>query len=123
MAESLERYLTRTWEEPFEWGKRDCTLWPANWWVARYGEDPAAPYRGRYSTREEADALTGSDLIATIDGCIFQHRRKTPRRGDIGVVEVIGKELAAIFTGSHWAIKTEAKMLLIKREPKAIWGK
>lgn len=123
MAESLESYITRTMDEPFVWGECDCTLWVANWWVARHGEDPAAHYRGEYSTRDGAEWLTRRGLIETIDECVRDFRKDEAERGDIGVIEVIGRELAAIFTGSHWAVKTEAKLLMIKREPKAVWGK
>jgi len=35
---------------PFEWGSNDCCLFAADWVHRVTGRDPAAPYRGTYSS-------------------------------------------------------------------------
>src|SRR3990167_1641823 len=47
-------------ERPFSWGSRDCALFAADVVKARTGEDLAASFRGRYSSRAEAVALLGA---------------------------------------------------------------
>lgn len=121
MAAGLEHYLTETGDLPFVWGERDCTLWVADWWVARYGEDPAQEFRDRYTTREEAEDFVDGDLVGLIGRYVPQ--KDVAERGDIGVVEIMGREVAAICTGSHWAVKTEGGLLVTRAEPKAVWGK
>lgn len=121
MAPSLERYLTETGDMPFVWGERDCTLWVADWWVIRHGDDPAAAFRNRYKTREEAEAFVDGDLAALIGRYVPE--KAEAERGDIGVISVMGRDVAAICTGGHWAVKTEGGLLAMRAEPKAIWGK
>lgn len=121
MAKGLEHYLTETCDLPFVWGERDCTLWVADWWVAYHGEDPAAHFRNRYSTREEAEAFVDGDLIGLIDQ--YVPRKAQAERGDIGVIEVVGLDVAAICTGEHWAVKTEGGFFAKRAAPKAVWGK
>lgn len=47
---ALENYLLSVWREPFQWGRHDCALFAAGAVKAMTGEDPAADYRGRYTT-------------------------------------------------------------------------
>ena len=48
--------------EPFEWGRHDCVLWPADAVLALTGIDHAAPYRGRYSSPLGAARLLRREL-------------------------------------------------------------
>lgn len=47
---ALENYLLSVWREPFQWGRHDCALFAAGAVEAMTGDDPAADYRGRYTT-------------------------------------------------------------------------
>ena len=43
-------YFKRAEKQPFVWGEFDCCLFVANVVALQLGFDPAAPYRGRYSS-------------------------------------------------------------------------
>ncbi|MCR9218921.1 MAG: hypothetical protein NXI21_01725 [Alphaproteobacteria bacterium] len=43
--------------QPFAWGAADCLTTPADAVLAITGVDPLAPWRGRYRSRQEAEAL------------------------------------------------------------------
>lgn len=46
----LQRYICTVAREAFAYGKHDCALFAAGGVEALTGEDPAADWRGRYST-------------------------------------------------------------------------
>ena len=52
----LESYVARTEREPFVWGTQDCGLWASGAIRAMTGHDPAASFRGSYTSRQEAEA-------------------------------------------------------------------
>lgn len=109
MAADLTPFLVRTLEQPFEWGVCDCTLWVADWCVERWGVDPAATFRGRYGSAEEAGVLTAAGLVETIRPFMgFAVETAEPQVGDVGVVEIDGKQTSAIRTEGGWTIKTPA---------------
>lgn len=73
------------------WGVRDCALFAADAVEALTGHDPAAEFRGRYSTPlGAARALSrygAGDLIATADAVLPRHDRPVLAcRGDIVAV-------------------------------------
>lgn len=107
----LDAFLEDMARRPFVDGEADCVLTVADWVVANGHPDPAAPFRGRYRTalgrerivRREGGLLAvmeagakRSDLIET----------QTPERGDVGLIEMRGQQLAAIRQGRLWAIKS-----------------
>lgn len=51
--------IARWCKRPMEWGVDDCMLAVADVIKAVTGKDPAAPYRGRYSSRREAYRAMG----------------------------------------------------------------
>ncbi|AXC50071.1 hypothetical protein DRW48_10535 [Paracoccus suum] len=123
MAEGLNAYLARTWDRPFVWGECDCTLWVADWCAERWGQDPAASFRGRYSTQDEAEALTAGGLLETIRPFMgFLVEWTEARPGDVGVVMIDGRETAAIRTENGWAVKSLAGMGEANMPALAIWG-
>ena len=88
LGDVLDAYANR----PFEWGKADCCLFVADCVQALTGDDPAKPYRGRYSNETGARlALTrygAGTLVATFDAAFrasvapaFAHR------GDIVMID------------------------------------
>lgn len=107
MVEGLTAYVSRTMALPWSWGRQDCTMWVADWCRERWGRDPALAFRDRYSTEAEADALTAQGLVATISPFLSWLRvTEAPEDGDIGVIEVGGRETAAIRFGGRWAFRT-----------------
>lgn len=51
MATLLSGYLAEVAGSRFEWGRRDCLLFAADWIKRCRGVDPAAPWRGTYVSR------------------------------------------------------------------------
>lgn len=78
--------------KPFAWGVHDCCMNAANLIQAITGVDPAASFRGTYSTESEAQAIieAAGGLVALIDGIAAQNgwtkcRPLNARRGDLVV--------------------------------------
>jgi hypothetical protein len=46
----LARFIEERRSQPFAWGANDCCLFAADWVARATGRDPAAHYRGTYST-------------------------------------------------------------------------
>lgn len=123
MEQSLTLFLRRTWDAPFVWGRCDCTLWVADWCRERWGIDPAAAVRERYTTEAEAERLIASGLAETIRPLMrFAREKDAADVGDVGVVMLAGRETAAIRVGERWAIKTPAGMGEADLPAVAIWG-
>jgi len=124
MAESLTAYITATGDLPFIWGTRDCTLWVADWCDLHFGFDPAASIRGQYSTANGARRITGPDLTEFVAPYLAPLALKpAPMVGDIGVIFVSDRKVAAICSGAFWAIKTAEAVAFLRTDPIAIWGK
>src|SRR5689334_21603842 len=60
----LYHHILEARGKPFEWGTHDCVIWSADWLHKIKGEDPAAEWRGKYSTEKEAQALFASLGVA-----------------------------------------------------------
>lgn len=99
--------------EPGVW---DCCTFPAAWAIANGYPDPMADWRGQYET--EAQAL---DLIADGGGLADLFARGLdaaglPRAagefvpGDIGVVQLLGEQAGAVYTGKRWALVADRGM-------------
>lgn len=58
---ALYAEIARHKAEPFCYGERDCALFLANCILAMTGVDPAAAYRGRYTTLDDGIALLRAD--------------------------------------------------------------
>jgi hypothetical protein len=73
---------------PFEWGTHDCCLWAADAVQALTGRDPAAKWRGTYSTEVGAFrvvlALGGLPVIAALGGTEIPTALAIT--GDVGLV-------------------------------------
>ncbi len=124
MAESLTAYIAATGDLPFIWGKRDCTLWVADWCDLHFGFDPAASIRGQYNTACGAHRLIGSDLAGFVAPFLASLSAKAvPVAGDLGVIELSGRNVAAICSGPFWAIKTKRSVAFLRTDPIIIWGK
>lgn len=103
----LNDYLTAGAALPWVWGASDCTIWVADWCRLRFGFDPAATFRGRYADEAGAEALIAAGLARTIAPQMAPLRvTDAPRRGDVGVIDIRGREVASIWTGRRWAFRT-----------------
>ncbi len=118
----LGAYVDRTIDLPWRWGQQDCTMWVADWCLARWNIDPAHRFRGTYSTELEARAITARGLAATVTPEIPLRRKSQPDCGDIGVIEINGHEVAAIWDGAHWIIRTQHGVGMVRGVDIAIWG-
>jgi Domain of unknown function (DUF6950) len=89
----------------------DCGLFLADWCVDLCGVDPAANMRGRYSTLEEALAISKSkNLVAMFHKLLRRvgvRRTIEPRCGDLAVIELGEKLRGAIVTSRGFAVVAE----------------
>lgn len=107
MADAVDRFLTAGAALPWVWGVSDCTIWVADWCVLHFRQDPAAIFRGRYADEAGAEVLIAAGLARTIAPWMPPLRvTDAPRRGDVGIIDIRGREVAAIWTGRRWAFRT-----------------
>ena len=92
--ERLAETVASARERPFAWGRHDCALFAADCVLAMTGYDPAAPFRGRYSTARGAARsirrVTGAREIGVAFGdALLGPRLTSPmlaQRGDLVLV-------------------------------------
>lgn len=107
-------------------GIHDCCTLPANWAIACGRPDPMQRWRGTYLTDEEAERMIGDagDLAMLFDvGMDDAGIREVsdPECGDIGVVELLGHQAGAIFTGRRWAFVPATRGLgFVSLDPGAV---
>lgn len=119
---TLDAYVQQTASLSWAWGAQDCTMWVADWCRIRWGIDPAADYRGRYDSRAGAEALIVQGLVDTVEPEIALKGKNSPAEGDIGVIDVNGRQVAAIWTGMHWLFRTPRGIGMTDRPAMAVWG-
>lgn len=118
-------FAALTAARPWQWGVQDCTTWAADWCVARWGIDPALPFRERYTTEAEAEAL-----IAGAGGLVelvrpqmrFLAEKIAADDGDVGVIAVLDRPTAAIRAGDKWAFRTQAGIGFVAAPALIVWG-
>ena len=130
----LAAFLADAVRTRFEWGKRDCCLFPADWVRLNRGTDPAAAYRGRYGSETECAAVLerggGLAAVASAGAALAGLQPvEQPESGDVGVVRVLSLvgdryeavQVGAIFTGRRWAVLTPDGLLTLPAEPVMAW--
>lgn len=119
----------------FGWGGvvgDDCTTWCASWVQRRTGIDPAAAYRGTYSSPAGAHRLVKSagSLVALVEPTLLPLglvRTDGPSDGDVGIVRAASfdggtiSEISAIKFGPLWAMLSPARVVAKKAELVAAW--
>lgn len=95
--------------KPFAWGEHDCCLFACDCIKAMTGEDPAAPFRGKYRSRGEAVRAL-RDYAGTLEDVARQIAEEYDAppitegrafRGDLALVEtVLGDALAIHYGGA-----------------------
>lgn len=87
---------------PMEWGKSDCALATADIYVAAGMPDPAASFRGRYSTRIGAYRKLGRNgLLAAVAALGWPETAK-PEEGDLGLMQTPEGPCCVIFYQGFW---------------------
>ena len=122
---SFAAFMAMTDGRDWSWGDQDCTMWVSDWCRLRWRVDPAMPFRGRYVSEAGAQALineAGSlvDLIAP--QMVFLREKTDADEGDVGVIEVLGAQTAAIRVGDKWAFRTPAGVGFVNATPLIVWG-
>lgn len=88
---NLHNLLSEKATTPFQPGTHDCSTFGADVVQAVRGDDPAAPYRGQYSTVAEGLALLAADGYADQVAFIEQHFTECPifeaQPGDLCLVQ------------------------------------
>ncbi len=122
----------------FRWGGMggdDCFTFPASWCLDQNGIDPAAAYRGTYSSRREAHELIAAhggevDFAGRQLSIIGARRVQQPLDGDVGIVRMLVGEssadmhfalVGAIRFGPLWASISPAGVRATKADFIAAW--
>ncbi|MDO5658283.1 MAG: hypothetical protein Q4G36_08175 [Paracoccus sp. (in: a-proteobacteria)] len=124
MAQGLGAYLAQGAGLPWIWGRSDCTIWVADWCMIHFGHDPAAGLRGCYDSEVGAEALIAAGLAQTIAPLMAPLREiEAARAGDVGVIRIAGREVAAICTGEKWAFRTPRGLGEAPAKAIRMWGR
>lgn len=118
MREDLKQFLSQQHKVACEFGVSDCTLFLADWVAWVDNRDPAADFRGRYSSRAGAQCMIAAagGLVSLVDRGGWWPRVGDPMPGDVAVVQhrparlvpgAMAAPRGAICTGGYWAIKAE----------------
>lgn len=104
MNEKLAEFRTLAAGRTFEWGVWDCGMLCAEWVRLLRDVDPAAAWRGRYSTEAELDLILRGrgGIIAHFDRCLGGvgiERSPFPMRGDVVIVESPQGLTGGVLTG------------------------
>jgi uncharacterized protein DUF6950 len=110
----LHDFLLARAQEPFVWGKNDCSLFAADAIQSFTGVDLAADFRGKYTDEASAMALvqkvTGTATIEAAAAYCAQKQSLVEyphpllaKRGDLVLVEESGRLISAIvhLSGRH----------------------
>ena len=102
----LTAQVTQAHSRPFAWGSHDCCLWAADCVQAQTGIDHAADVRGTYATARESVAVL--DGMGGLEGVGERLGKSIPplmaTHGDIGIVEIDGRDMLALCNGDHWLV-------------------
>jgi hypothetical protein len=111
----LDAHLAQAAVRPFAWGEQDCALFAAGAVAAITGEDPAAPWRGRYGSLRQGLQLLAAEA-GVADHAALAARLLTevpPEEAQIGDVAVLddgepggpgGLPLLGVVVGSRVAV-------------------
>lgn len=116
----VARQLRRWAKTAFAWGHMDCALAIADYVHEVTGRDGAADLRGRYGSRDEAERDCGLSfgllpVVARCAAVVGLVRTDAPMRGDIGVLKLRHVEMAGLFLGHRWAIKSPEGVIYLDR--------
>lgn len=103
---TVEQFINHAMCARFELGRNDCMLFAADWVRLMTGKDPAAAWRGRYSTKGEAETIIANagGMIELVGGQVEWPRANEPMPGDIAVLlqETVRAPFGAICGRGIW---------------------
>ncbi len=109
---------------PFSWGEFDCCLFAADCCEAVCGVDPAAPYRGRYTTEVGAKRVlrnTHGSLEGGWDACFKRVPVSMAQRGDVVLFDSEhGRCVGVVWANAVFAV-TEEGVHRVRAEPLICW--
>lgn len=113
--ERLAAHLEAARGRPFAWGAHDCCAWAADWIVAATGEDVFAPWRGYTDAREAMRRLESAGGVAGLWTQLLGQpiAPAFAQRGDVVLVEVDGRETAAVCVGEEIAAPGETDLVRV----------
>lgn len=121
----LGEYLRAAAARRREPGIWDCAAFPADWAMANGHPDPMAAWRGAYAS--ESGAIDLIDAAGSL--CALFERGMTsaglervgePEPGDIGVLQVLGEQAGAVYTGKRWALVADRGLAFASIEPEHV---
>jgi len=116
LAEFLATLAGRKWE----WGRTDCLMVLADWFVVQRGWDPVAEWRGTYSTEAECLRILEREggIVSLVEKIVHGicPRTNSPQAGDIAIVRTPKMTGAICVSESMRAILTTDIGLLIANE-------
>lgn len=126
---ALSAELKRREKMPFVWGENDCMMFAADCIYIMSGIDFAADFRGKYDSREGADAIiaeygTVIKMLSHILDCSPERNFMLATRGDVALVSVNGTDAVGVVddTGRRVAVLTESGLARVgKQHVKWIW--
>ncbi len=130
---TLKEFLLLPHEFKFGgWMGEDCTTLCASWVRESTGVDPAASFRGTYSSVRSANALIKAHggMVRLYEDSLIPlgfRRTEAPIDGDIGVVTApsgidhIINEIGGIRFGPLWAVMAQRGVVAKKLEYVAAW--
>ena len=103
----IEDAIIRAAGTPMIWGTDDCCLFVADIIAEGTGIDPAEPWRGKYTSEDEAAVVMPGGIVKTVDRrCRELGWSKVPPEkadiGDIGISRNDGKPAVVIRYGEWW---------------------
>ncbi len=106
--------------ESFAWGAHDCALFAADAVALVTGSDPAKPWRGRYLTETEAEALIAGDLGELAAGALgaigaVACEPVFAQRGDVALVQVGNMRCLGVVLGDHVAVPGPDALAFVPR--------
>ncbi|KZK96343.1 hypothetical protein PsAD5_02530 [Pseudovibrio sp. Ad5] len=134
----LQIYFQHVYAKGFGYqpNRVDCCRFPADWIVFCGGPDPAAHWRGRYETEDQALAFVheAGGLVNILDLGMTSaglQRVGEPRSGDVGciVARACRSVVGAIFCDDVWwtiselgVLPVSARCLRVWRIPECQWS-
>lgn len=109
---------------PFSWGEFDCCIFAADCALAVCNVDPAADYRGKYTTEVGAKRLLNKNhgsLEAAWDASFARVAPAFVQRGDVALYEGPGGRCVAVFWANEYWSTTDDGVSRVVCEPLAVW--
>lgn len=111
----LSVFLRERAAQTLVWGSNDCGLFMADWVKIVTGIDPAAAWRGKYSSPYDLAKIGGLETLALAGAMKAGLERTThPERGDVGLVNMPWGLTGAIKTEDGWAMLCKEGLVITR---------